>query len=180
MLRDDFRRFHTQFFVAFLPAAPSSGFSSGAKQDRVVKPGHSVIILAVDFVLHSVTDGGQEVISARFVHPKDALAEFRDGNVTFMPPQFYILATLADVLSDRRNTARQRARVEELSRGMFGHMVINPRRLPLRAEDAEGRTILTYEGDETRGGSKGRLHRAYVKFGKGGVRTVCCLERQIH
>lgn len=61
---------------------------------------------------------------------------------------------------------------------MFGHMVINPRRLPLRAEDAEGRTILTYEGDETRGGSKGRLHRAYVKFGKGGVRTVCCLERQ--
>lgn len=32
-------RFHTQFFVTFLPAAPSTGFSSGAKHERIPKPG---------------------------------------------------------------------------------------------------------------------------------------------
>ena len=34
-----------------------------------------------------------------------------------------------------------------------------------------GWTILTYEGDEARGGPKGRLHRALVKFEKQGVRA---------
>lgn len=33
------RRFHTQFYVAFLPAAHSSGFSSGAKEERLPKHG---------------------------------------------------------------------------------------------------------------------------------------------
>ena len=33
------RRFQTQFFVAFLPKAPSSGFSSGVKQERIPKHG---------------------------------------------------------------------------------------------------------------------------------------------
>jgi 8-oxo-dGTP pyrophosphatase MutT (NUDIX family) len=33
------RRFQTQFFVVFLPTAPSSGFSSGSKQEHIPKPG---------------------------------------------------------------------------------------------------------------------------------------------
>jgi len=152
------RRFHTQFFVTFLPAAPSSGFSSGAKQDRIPKP-----------------DGGQEVVSARFLHPADALAEFRKGEITFMPPQAYLLQTLSEVLQGRENTPAQRERVQTLSRGLFGRMVINPRRLG--APDDEGRTILTYEGDETRGGSKGRLHRVIVKAGKGGITSEVRLQR---
>lgn len=113
------------------------------------------------------TDGGQEVMAARFLHPKDALTEFQEGKIMFMPPQAYILNTLAEILKGRTNTAIQREYVEALSRGMFGRMVINPRRI---GEDAEGYTILTFEGDETRGGSKGRLHRVLAKVGKGGVR----------
>ncbi|KAG6833657.1 hypothetical protein H0H87_002853 [Tephrocybe sp. NHM501043] len=152
------RRFHTQFFVTFLPAAPSSGFTSGSKQDRV--PKH---------------DGGQEVISARFVHPEDALNEFRERKITFMPPQAYLLQTLSEILQGRVNTAAQRERVEVLSRGLFGRMVLNP--LRLGSPDAEGKSILTYEGDETRGGSKGRLHRVIIKAGKGGITSEITLER---
>ncbi|KAF9482816.1 hypothetical protein BDN70DRAFT_874629 [Pholiota conissans] len=136
------RRFHTQFYVAFLPAAPSSGFTSGAKQERI--PKH---------------DGGQEVIEVRFVHPTKALDECREGTISFMPPQYYILSTLADILHGSMNTPDQRLKVETLSHGLFGKMVINPRR---KGVDENGRAILTYEGDETRGGSKGRLHRALV------------------
>lgn len=84
-----------------------------------------------------------------------------------MPPQVYLLTTLAEILQGQVNTPVQRKQVETLSKGLFGQMVINPRRVP--GEDPEGRAILTYEGDETRGGSKGRLHRALVRFGKGGV-----------
>lgn len=106
------------------------------------------------------------MVAARFIHPEDALAEFREGKITMMPPQAYILNTLAEILKGRTNTAMQRKQVEALSCGMFGRMVINPRPL---GEDAEGRTILTFEGDETRGGSKGRLHRVLARVGKGGV-----------
>lgn len=72
-----------------------------------------------------------------------------------MPPQFYILQTLSEILSSPRNTADERSKVETLARGLFGRQVINP--LP-----GPGRGVLVYEGDETRGGSKGRRHR--IKF----------------
>ncbi|KAG5637763.1 hypothetical protein H0H81_003330 [Sphagnurus paluster] len=154
------RRFHTQFYVAFLPAAAASGFLSGVKQDRIPKP-----------------DGGQEVISARFLHPEDALAEFREGKITFMPPQAYLLQTLSDILKGRKSETHQRERVEALSKGLFGRMVINPQ--GLGKPDEQGRTILTYEGDETRGGSKGRRHRVLVRFGKEGI-TELHLERNFN
>jgi hypothetical protein len=149
------RRFHAQFFVAFLPA--SSGFYSGRNQDRIPTP-----------------DGGQEVLSARFVHPQDILQEFREKKITFMPPQYYILATLSEILQGRKNTPEQRNKIEILSRGLFGGMVINPKMLP--ELDEEGRTILTYEGDETRGGSKGRFHRVVARI-KGGAATELTLLR---
>ncbi|KAF9052821.1 NUDIX domain-containing protein [Panaeolus papilionaceus] len=148
------KRFHTQFYVAFLPEAPSSGFSSGAKQERI--PTH-------------VLDGRQEVIEARFVHPKQALDECREGKVSFMPPQFYLLSTLADILQGSKNTPEQRSQVEKLSNGLFGRMIINPRPI---GQDSDGRTILTYEGDETRGGSVGRLHRALLKMQGGGASQI--------
>lgn len=151
------RRFHTRFYVAFLPASPSSGFSSGAKEDRIPKP-----------------DGGREVIAARFLHPVEALNEFRKGKISFMPPQFYIMSTLADILQGSANTREQRACVEALSGGLFGRMVINPLRL---REDEDGRTILTYEGDESRGGPNGRLHRAFIKIGKAGAANEMSLVR---
>ncbi|KAG6877732.1 hypothetical protein C0993_004549 [Termitomyces sp. T159_Od127] len=152
------RRFHTHFFIAFLPATSSSGFSSGTKQDRI--PKH---------------DGGQEVISARYLHPAKAIQEFREGQITLMPPQAYLLHTLSEIFQGQVNTPAQRERVETLSKGLFGRMVLNP--LRLGSVDGQGRSILTYEGDETRGGSKGRRHRVVVKAGKGGITSEVTVER---
>ncbi|KAJ7749557.1 hypothetical protein DFH07DRAFT_961695 [Mycena maculata] len=152
------RRFHTQFYVAFLGTASATGFSSGAREDRIPTP-----------------DGGQEVIAARFLHPDAVLAEFRAGEITLMPPQFYILHTLAGILRGDATTAEQCARVEELALSAFGRMVFNPRRLG--PPDVQGRVVLTYEGDHTRGGPSGRLHRALVLTGKGGVTSEITLER---
>jgi hypothetical protein len=112
-------------------------------------------------------DGGQEVISARFVRPGDALAEFRERKVTLMPPQFYILTTLFEILHGQKNTPQQREQIRTLSQGSFGHMVFNP----ILTKDVDGREIFTYEGDETRGGSKGRLHRASGILDRTGVST---------
>jgi len=53
-------------------------------------------------------------------------------------------------------------------------MVITPRRYEV---DEMGRVILTYEGDETRGGSKGRLHRALVKMTSDGATSEIHLIR---
>lgn len=86
-----------------------------------------------------------------------------------MPPQFYILTTLRDILQGQDNTLSQRETVRSLSRGAFGHMEIHPKVLPER--DAEGRIILAYQGDEVYGGKQGRLHRALLTTGKGGVST---------
>ncbi|KAJ7681765.1 NUDIX hydrolase domain-like protein [Mycena rosella] len=153
------RRFHTNFYVTFLGATASlTGFSSGAKEDRIPTP-----------------DGGQEVIAARFLHPDAVLEEFHAGQITIMPPQFYIVRTLAAILRGGATTAEQRARVEALARGAFGQLAFNPRRLG--PPDAKGRVVLTYEGDHTRGGPAGRLHRALVLAGKGGVTSEITLER---
>ncbi len=78
-----------------------------------------------------------------------------------MSPQHYILTTLADLLVGRETTHEQRERVEQLSVGAFGRMVICPR---VGKRDANGRTSLVYEGDEARGGPRGRLHRSIARF----------------
>lgn len=171
-----FRRFHTQFYVAFLPAIPSSGFSSGVKQERIPKHGtyfihmamahiSSAIVICIQWIL----DGGQEVIEARFVHPRTALIEFREGRLNLMPPQYYILSTLADILQGSTNTLTEREKVQILSRGSFGKMVMTPQRYKNLKEDGKDCVIITLEGDETRGGSDGRLHRVLVKITSDGV-----------
>lgn len=138
-------RFHTRFFVTFVTSSlRASGFSSGALLQRLPTP-----------------DGGQEVVETRFVHPQVALAEHRAKKIALMPPQHYILTTLADILVGREATAQQRARVERLSGGVFGRMVIFPK---AGKKDANGRTALVFEGDEARGGPKGRVHRSVVLF----------------
>lgn len=95
-----------------------------------------------------------------------------------MPPQHYILTTLCDILSGCENTVHQREKVKSLSQGAFGRMVINPQSFPER--DAQGRVTLTFEGDETRGGPKGRLHRVTGTFGKGGVYNFTRLDQTLH
>lgn len=124
-------------------------------------------------------DGQQEVVEARFVHPLEALAEHRSKKIALMPPQHYILTTLAELLAGRQTTHRQRERVGELSAGAFGRMVICPQ---AGKRGADGRTPLVYEGDEARGGPRGRLHRSIVLFSPetkvGLCCTTCALERR--
>ncbi|RPD66451.1 hypothetical protein L226DRAFT_530548 [Lentinus tigrinus ALCF2SS1-7] len=154
------RRFDARFYVTFLDDARSAGFSSGDKQERLPTP-----------------DGGQEVIEARFVHPAKALEEFHAQRISLFPPQFYLLKTLADILHGAQNTAAQRDTVRTLSQGAFGRMVINPRPVRDPEAQAEGFSVLTYEGDEARGGSPGRRHRSRLKFGQGGAANQILLER---
>jgi len=144
------RRFHARFYVAFL-SLRASGFSSGAAQHQHRLPTPD----------GGGDDEGGEVVAARFVHPSDALAKHRAREIALMPPQHYILSTLVDILVGREATAQQRARVEQLSAGAFGRMVVCPR---VGKVDASGRAPFVFEGDEARGGPKGRLHRSLVLF----------------
>ncbi len=87
-----------------------------------------------------------------------------------MPPQYYILHTLSDILPRGINTQSQREKVERLSQGAFGKLSINPKRLLLEDRDADPKhVLLVYEGDEMRGGPPGRLHREFVKYDRHGV-----------
>lgn len=145
------RRFHARFYVTFLQGTSLSGFSHGTKRDFIPTP-----------------DGGQEVISARFVHPSEALRVNRSRGMTFMPPQYYLISTLAEILSGNRNDEAQRERVRQLSEGVFGRMVVVPRQLKLE----DGRVALVYGGDELVDGPVGARHRSTVKPGPGGVSLI--------
>jgi hypothetical protein len=145
-----YRRFYTHFFLTFLDDA------RGGRTHHL-----------------PTSDGGLEIVATRFIKPAEALDACHAQSISLMPPQYYILSTLAGALSDRR-------RVEGLARGPFGHMLITPRALP--ETDTEGRTILTYEGDESRGGPKGRLHRSLIRWGPRGVSTYTegCIHSSRH
>ena len=142
------RRFHARFYITFLQDTSLFGFSHGAKQDFIPTP-----------------DGGQEVISTRFIHPSEALRAHRTKEMMFMPPQYYLISALAEILSGDRNTEDQRVRVRRLAGGAFGGMVIHPRQSKL----GDGRVLLVYEGDELVNGPAGARHRAIMKPGSGEV-----------
>ena len=125
-----------------------SGFSHGAKQDFI-----------------PTSDGGQEVISARFIHPSEALRAYKKKEMMFMPPQYYLLSILAEILSGGQNSEAQRTRIRQFSEGPFGRMVILPRQSKLE----DGRVVLAYEGDELMDGLVGARHRSIIKPGPGGV-----------
>lgn len=76
------------------------------------------------------------------------------------------METLRPVLTGSTNTESQRNTIQILSSAAFGRMVINP--TLFRVNDGVDEAYV-YEGDELRGGPKGRLHRAMVKR-KGSVR----------
>lgn len=143
-----FRRFHARFYVTFLRDTTLFGFSHGAKQDFIPTP-----------------DGGQEVISVRFVHPSEALRAHRTKEMMFMPPQNYLISALAEFLSGGRNGEAQWTQVRQLAEGAFGKMVILPRQSKLE----DGRMLLAYEGDELVDGPVGARHRSIIRPGPGGV-----------
>jgi hypothetical protein len=107
----------------------------------------------------------------------DALAEFATGRITVFPPQFYLLSTLSDILCGSTTSSVEREKIHSLSRGAFGRYVFQPRIFPKKND--QGDAIITYEGDELRGGLKGRLHRVLLRHAKPGVSffvrpLLCC------
>lgn len=161
-----FSRFHAHFFVYFLLRTSPSSISPASDSAGLITQGQT-------HHRRPTPDGAHEIISCTFFHPLSILSRHRSGQLPMMPPQFYLLSTLASVIHGRTTTPYQISRVRELSAGNFGKMVLHPGPHPGgRVEDQDGRTVLTFEGDETRGGSKGRLHRALVKFDKRGVSTL--------
>lgn len=136
------RRFRTQFFISFLPACLKED-PSGTSIGRV-----------------PTTDGGEEVQSTCFVHPRVAIAQFKKGSINLAPPQYYILETLRQLLPGDASTPEEREKLIQLSQGPFGRLVIQPR--PYYDSVSSAKMFL-YEGDELRGGPVGQLHRAIVK-----------------
>jgi len=148
------RRFHTNFYVAFLEDAPFSVQG----ENRLPTP-----------------DGGLEVISTSLRHPSAYIESFLTGEILLMPPQFYLLTTLREVLSDSSSRSREGTeRLKSLSRAAFGRMQINPSVVPHESDPAM--SYFVYEGDESRGGPKGRRHRSQVRFDE--KRTIRSIELQ--
>ena len=85
-----------------------------------------------------------------------------------MPPQYYLISTLAEILTGDWNSEAQRVRVREVAEGGFGGMIVNPR----QSKVGDGRVLLAYEGDELVDGSVGARHRSVIKPGPGGVSLV--------
>jgi hypothetical protein len=83
-----------------------------------------------------------------------------------MPPQFYILSTLANILSGPVTTAEQRTKTECLSSGVFGKTTFIPRKL---GQDEHGRVILALKGDEMYDGPIGCRHRILGEIVEGEV-----------
>lgn len=84
-----------------------------------------------------------------------------------MPPQYYLLDTLASLLQGDINTKSQREAIRKLAYGSFGKRVFNPR-LQKNSNSLE-HVILTFEGDEIRGGPLGARHRSIVESSPGEV-----------
>ena len=85
-----------------------------------------------------------------------------------MPPQYYLINTLAEILTGDRNSEAQRERVRKLSEGPFGRMVIRPR----QSKVGDGRVLLAFEGDESVDGAVGARHRSIIRPGPGGVSST--------
>ncbi|KZS89995.1 hypothetical protein SISNIDRAFT_497320 [Sistotremastrum niveocremeum HHB9708] len=148
------RRFHAHFFVYFLPH--EEGMQLSVKEQRLPTP-----------------DGGLEVISAAFWSLTRALKAFDIGEISLMPPQFYILQTLAQLLEGER-TDEQEMRIKMLSESNFGKMVIRPE--ARRSSEDKTVSIMLYEGDELRGGPQDRRHRT-TSYSRPDVNPKLTLER---
>ncbi len=196
-------RFHTRFFVLFveeLELGSGSGLEAEAevaggdvKQSRRPPPpnaeanaGEQLPLLPTPKdegtntdtnvrVQNPTPDGGVEVISASWIHPRELFAAFRRGELALFPPQFYLLTTLVGLLDSMHQEGRHQGGVGGSNRttvlrsriggGGFGSRVFNPLPIGFTEEGGKGqRSIMTYEGDELRGGKAGDRHRCLIPY----------------
>ena len=123
-------------------------------------------------IQNPTADGGLEIISTSWIHPRDLFAAFRRGDLALFPPQYYLLTTLADLLdsmyqggSNSNSNSNNRTEVLRASIGAFGTRLFNPRPSGFTDQGGRGqRPILSYEGDELRGGKAGDRHRCLILY----------------
>jgi len=89
-------RFHTRFYVLFVEELemgwewPATTITTTTT--TTTKGSEDTDVL----VRNPTADGGVEVISASWIHPRELFAVFRRGELALSPPQFYLFTTLRD------------------------------------------------------------------------------------
>ncbi|KAG8817050.1 hypothetical protein FRC17_000078 [Serendipita sp. 399] len=158
-------RFWTWFYVAFLDELEGNVHISSEVQESSIEGGLSPatqeVVGTADLkrtpLSFTPSDDGQiEVTSTYFQHPKLLLESFRLGKISLMPPQFYLLTMLSDLLDmasvvgkNEESTTPLAQHFREFSVPFFGSRVFNPR-FGGRVKGRDGiiRSALMYEGDQ--------------------------------
>jgi hypothetical protein len=175
-------RLWTWFYVGFLDEAgdvlgaedvniESSGADTGGIREGE-RMGTSSVLERVASASTSIPvpthDNHIEIQSACFQPPRAILQAFDRGDITLMPPQYYLLSMLADILDHHHHhhqveERRRRGGREGEDRSAagylrdvvgrgFGERVFNPRfGGKFIGEDGVERSVLMYEGDEEYG-----------------------------
>jgi len=165
-------RFWTWFYVGFLDEMEGVLVADDVRTEYA---DDESVLRRVAVTAAPTHDDHIEIQSTYFQSPRSIIQAFDRGDITLMPPQYYLLTMLANGLDHHRDgTKRRNGRPAAqylralVSRG-FGGRVFNPRfGGNLVGEDGIERTVLMYEGDAQYGEDLGSEGLADLKMdGKG-------------
>lgn len=180
-------RFSTRFYVAFLDEVDNdvrvAEGSEAALTDRRQELNGFESPTRIPVPTH---DNHVEILSAYFQSPTKIIESFNEGTISLMPPQYYLLTTLSQLIqtySEANADTSLPAYIRHRVGKSFGDRVFNPK-FGKRSvsEDGLPRAVLMYEGDgqyensQTAGVAREReekagRHRSLVTF-KDGVSDI--------
>lgn len=172
------KRFTTQMYLYFLPVPEESDNKLLLVAQGLPASGREEIQVQVP-----TSDGGVEIMEARFLPACDWLGKARSGEIILFPPQFLLLHLISQFLDQE---PRQGASSEQLKRRRsellefihsgsppWTHKYICPKSMKLLPDN---RSVLALDspGPELRGSDKkGEEHRVIlVRFSKEGPRNL--------
>jgi 8-oxo-dGTP pyrophosphatase MutT (NUDIX family) len=176
-------RFSTRFYVAFLEemgeavhvAEEIELVISGSLGEEPISPN----LGSVAQIPVPTHDDHVEILSTFFQAPREILRSFGEGAISLMPPQYYLLSTLADILEKPETSPDLSVPqyVRQTVGKAFGARVFNPKfGTRTVGNDGISRAVLMYEGDDqyesaslgdTIGAENARRHRSLVTFKDG-------------
>lgn len=139
------RRFDTQMFLYMLDESKGKAVEDGKVESQELPKG----------------DGGIEVVSTTFMDIEKALELNKAGEITFFPPQFYLLSVLKNFVGKdvHGSVAEKRERLRKyLASSDFGGRIMTPQMHGV----LNGKTIL---GFGPKGGSARLLLKNYADSG---------------